>query len=101
MKAQFPGEQNAEGAYERQEDAFRDFVSTEPAAPFPAVAGRYHLYICLARPWASRSLIVRNLKGLANTIGVTAADPVRDERGWAFRDGPGAQPRSHQWLRFP
>ena len=88
-KAQFPGEQNAEGGFERQEDAFRDLVSTDPSAPYPAVADRYHLYICLACPWASRSLIVRNLKGLADTIGVTAVDPIRDERGWAFRDGPG------------
>ncbi|MEO5717299.1 MAG: glutathione S-transferase family protein, partial [Chthoniobacterales bacterium] len=89
MKAQFPEEQNAEGSFERQEDAFRDFVSTDPAAVYPVVAERYHLYICLACPWASRSLIVRNLKGLGNTIGVTVVDPIRDERGWAFRDGPG------------
>lgn len=88
-KAQFPGEQNAEGAFERQEDAFRDCVSADPQSPYPAAADRYHLYICLACPWASRSLIARNLKGLAHVIGVTAVDPIRDERGWAFRDGPG------------
>ena len=89
MKAQFPEEQNAEGSFERQEDAFRDFISTDPAAVYPVVADRYHLYISLACPWASRTLIVRDLKGLADTIGVTIADPIRDERGWAFRDGPG------------
>jgi len=89
MKAQFPEEQNAEGSFERQEDAFRDFISTDPAAAYPVQADRYHLYISLACPWASRALIVRNLKGLADTIGVTVVDPVRDERGWAFRDGPG------------
>ena len=43
----------------------------------------------LACPWASRALIARNLKGLRPAIGVTVADPVRDEHGWAFRDGPG------------
>ena len=89
MKAQFPDEQNAEGSFERQEDAFRDFISTDPAAVYPVVADRYHLYISLACPWASRTLIVRDLKGLADTIGVTIVDPIRDERGWAFRDGPG------------
>ena len=89
MKAQFPEEQNAEGSFERQEDAFRDFISTDPAAVYPVVADRYHLYISLACPWASRTLIVRDLKGLADTIGVTIVDPIRDERGWAFRDGPG------------
>ena len=32
---------------------------------------------------------MRKLKGLEEAIGVTVVDPVRDERGWAFRDGPG------------
>jgi len=89
IKAQFPEEQSEEGAFERQEDAFRDLVSADGSTPYPAVAGRYHLYISLACPWASRTLIVRNLKGLADAIGVTVVDPLRDERGWAFRDGAG------------
>ena len=88
-KAQFPKEQSEEGEFERQEDAFRDFVSTDGSTPYPSVAGRYHLYISLACPWASRTLIVRKLKGLQDAIGVTVVDPVRDELGWAFRDGPG------------
>src|SRR5437870_1668406 len=88
-KAQFPEEQSVEGEFERQEDAFRDFVSADGSTPYPAAAGRYHLYISLACPWASRTLIARNLKGLGNAIGVTVVDPIRDERGWAFRDGPG------------
>jgi putative glutathione S-transferase len=89
IKAQFPDEQSAEGEFERQEDAFRDWVSADGSTPYPAVAGRYHLYVSLACPWASRALIVRNLKGLQAAISVTVADPVRDERGWAFREGPG------------
>jgi putative glutathione S-transferase len=88
-KAQFPEEQSAEGEFERQEDAFRDLVSADGSTPYPAIAGRYHLYISLACPWASRTLIVRNVKTLEDVIGVTVVDPVRDERGWAFRDGPG------------
>jgi putative glutathione S-transferase len=88
-KAQFPKEQSEEGEFERQEDAFRDLVSVDGSTPCPAIAGRYHLYISLACPWASRTLIVRKLKGLQNAIGVTVVDPVRDEHGWAFRDGPG------------
>lgn len=87
--AQFPDEQSADGDFERQEDAFRDWVSTDPAARYPATAGRYHLYISLACPWASRALLVRNLLGLQEAIGVSVADPVRDDRGWAFRPGPG------------
>lgn len=88
-KGQFPKEQSATGEFERQEDAFREFVSSDGSTRYPAEAGRYHLYVSLACPWASRTLIVRNLKGLEHAVGVTVVDPVRDERGWAFRDGPG------------
>src|SRR5256714_14631928 len=89
MKAQFLSETLESGEFQRQEDAFREWISADGSTAYPAVAGRYHLYISLACPWASRTLIVRNLKGLKNAIGVTVVDPLRDERGWAFRDGPG------------
>ena len=89
MNTQFPAEQSAEGEFERQEDAFRHLVTADGSSPFPAAIGRYHLYISLACPWASRTLVVRQLKGLHDAIGVTVVDPIRDERGWAFRDGPG------------
>src|SRR5881394_405409 len=89
MNTQFPAEQSAEGEFERQDDAFRQLVTADGSSPFPAAVGRYHLYISLACPWASRTLVVRNLKGLHDAIGVTVVDPIRDERGWAFRDGPG------------
>jgi glutathionyl-hydroquinone reductase len=88
-EAQFPNEQSDEGEFDRQEDAFRTLISTDGSTPYPAVAGRYHLYVSLACPWASRTLIVRELRGLQDTIGMTVVDPVRDERGWGFRDGPG------------
>ena len=89
MSAQFPDEQNNEGEFERQEDAFRDWVSSDGSTPYPAEAGRYHLYVSLACPWASRTVIVRHLLRLEESIGCTVVDPIRDERGWAFRDGPG------------
>ncbi len=82
--AQFPAEQSESGEFQRQEDAFRDRVSAEGSTPYPAVAGRYHLYVSLACPWAHRTLIVRNLKHLQDVIGVSVVDPIRDERGWAF-----------------
>src|SRR5215469_10180073 len=56
--------------------------------PYPAQAGRYHLYISWACPWAQRSAIVRRLLGLEDVISMTAVDPIRDGRGWAFRAGP-------------
>lgn len=88
-KGQFPDESSDDGEFQRQEDAFRDWVSDKPDAKYPAEAGRYHLYVSLACPWAHRTLIVRHVKGLDDAVGVTVVDPVRDERGWAFRDGPG------------
>jgi glutathionyl-hydroquinone reductase len=56
---------------------------------YPAQAGRYHLYISWACPWAQRTAIVRKLLGLEDVISMTVVDPVRDGRGWAFRTGPG------------
>ncbi len=55
---QFPEETSDEGEFARQEDAFRDWVSADRSAPYPVEAGRYHLYVSLACPWAHRSLIV-------------------------------------------
>ena len=88
-KPQFAEEQSESGEFERQEDAFRESVSADGSTPYPTVAGRYHLYVSLACPWASRTVIVRHLKGLDEAISMTVVDPIRDERGWAFRDGPG------------
>ena len=88
-KPQFAAEQSDRGEFHRQEDRFRDWVSNDGSTPYPAEAGRYHLYVSLACPWASRTIIVRHLQGLEDVIGMTVVDPVRDERGWAFRDGPG------------
>ena len=87
--AQFPEEQTKSGAFKRQEDAFRDWVKRDGATPYPAERGRYHLYVSFACPWAHRTIILRKLKGLEDTIGMTVVDPLRDERGWAFRNGPG------------
>src|SRR5216110_92866 len=86
MKAQFPTEQTKSGEFQRQQDAFRDWVSNDGSTPYPAAAGRYHLYVSLACPWASRTVIFRKLKGLEEAIGMTVVDPIRDEKGWAFRD---------------
>src|SRR6476661_1201125 len=83
---QFPKEESASGEFKRQEDAFRDWISPDDSTPFPVAANRYHLYVSLACPWASRTLIARKLLGLEEVIGMTVVDPVRDERGWAFRD---------------
>ena len=86
MSAQFPSEQSDSGEFQRQEDAFREWISADGSTPYPAAPGRYHLYVSLACPWASRTVIFRKLKGLDEAIGMTIVDPIRDEQGWAFRD---------------
>ena len=87
--SQFPDEQTKSGSFKRQEDAFRDWVKRDGSTPYKPERARYHLYVSFACPWAHRTIIFRKLKGLEETIGITVVDPIRDERGWAFRDGPG------------
>lgn len=84
--AQFSKETGSDGSWKRQQSVFRDWVRADGSSAFPAEAGRYHLYVCKACPWAHRSMIVRRLKGLEDAIGMTVVDPIRDERGWRFGD---------------
>jgi len=92
MKAQFPDEQTKSGEFQRQPDAFREWLSNDGSTAYPAAADRYHLYVSLACPWASRTVVFRKLKGLEEAIGMTIVDPIRDEEGWAFRDPSGKIP---------
>ena len=87
--AQFPAETSVEGAFVRQRYRFRDRITADGSSGFRAEALRYHLYVSLACPWAHRTIIVRRLLGLEDTISMSVVDPIRDERGWAFREGRG------------
>jgi putative glutathione S-transferase len=87
--SQFPDEQTETGSFKRQDDAFRDWVKRDGSTAYPPARGRYHLYVSLACPWAHRTIILRRLKGIEEVIGMTVVDPLRDERGWAFSEGPG------------
>ncbi|MDX6687923.1 MAG: glutathionyl-hydroquinone reductase [Baekduia sp.] len=77
---QFSKESDSGGRFVRQDSRFRDRVDERPEP------GRYHLYVSLACPWASRTVIVRQLKHLEDVLPMTVVDPVRDERGWRFTD---------------
>jgi putative glutathione S-transferase len=77
----------ADGSFRRQESAFRAWVTADGSSGFPVQAGRYHLYVARACPWAHRTLIGRELMGLQDAIGVSFVHPLRDERGWAFAGG--------------
>lgn len=84
------------GRFERQESAFRNWVTADGApgpsgeGGFGAGAGRYHLYVSLACPWAHRTLIVRKLKRLEDLIGVSVVHWHMAENGWTFETGEGA-----------
>ncbi len=80
------------GRFVRESPGFRNWVSAEPDADFPAAAGRYHLYVALACPWAHRVLIMRKLKGLEDVIGVSVLDPYMGPNGWWFSNAPGTDP---------
>jgi putative glutathione S-transferase len=77
------------GQFVRAAYPFRGRITADGSSGYPAEPGRYHLYISWACPWAHRSAIVRGLLGLQEIISLSAVDPVRDGRGWAFRDGEG------------
>ncbi len=72
------------GAFEREDSIFREWVTADGSSGFPVQAGRYHLYVSRACPWAHRTLIGLRLMGLEHVISVSYADPIRDSRGWAF-----------------
>lgn len=79
-----------DGSYKRKESAFRNWVTADgEAGPtgeggFVAESGRYHLYVSLACPWAHRTLIFRQLKGLAEHVSVSVVHPNMLEQGWTF-----------------
>jgi glutathionyl-hydroquinone reductase len=80
-------ELSQDGRFQRQESAFRRWVTRDGSSGFPAEAHRYHLYVSLACPWCHRVVIARTVKGLEESIGISYVDPYRDERGWAFTGG--------------
>ena len=59
---------------------------------FAAAAGRYHLYVSYACPWAHRTLIYRKLKGLEEHISVSVVHPIMPPESWLFGDYPGSTP---------
>ncbi len=79
------------GRFKRKPSAFRhQMTPSEGDGPFPAAPGRYHLYVSYACPWAHRTLIVRQLKGLTRAVSVSVVDPHMGDEGWEFSSYPGA-----------
>ncbi len=85
------------GKFVRTNAGFRNWVTPDGSAGpsgeggFPAEAGRYHLYVSLACPWAHRTLVFRKLKELENLISVSVVSPkMPDETGWSFKTEEGS-----------
>ncbi|MES1945156.1 glutathione S-transferase-like protein [Salinisphaera sp. PC39] len=84
------------GEFVRESARIRDWVTADGGPGpqgqpgLPAAAGRYHLYVSLACPWANRTLIMRRLKGLENMIGVSHTSPLMLEQGWSYNVDEGA-----------
>ena len=85
-----------EGEFVRAVSDFRNWVTPDgEAGPsgepgYAAESGRYHLYVSYACPWAHRTLIYRELKGLQAVISVSVVHPLMPEESWVFGDYPEA-----------
>jgi putative glutathione S-transferase len=83
------------GKFVRKDSHFRNWVTAdgEPGPTgrggFKAEAGRYHLYISLACPWAHRTLIFRQLKGLEEMVSVSVVNAFMVDDGWTLEPGDG------------
>ena len=83
------------GRFERKAPQFRNWITADGSAGpsgdagFVAEAGRYHLYVSYACPWAHRTLIYRAIKGLEDMISVSGVHWYMAEGGWTFNDGDG------------
>ena len=87
------------GAFVRGTTAFRRWVKADGSSPFAVEAGRYHLYVAHACPWAHRTLIARALLGLEEAISISIVHPLMLDEGWVFRDEPGLIPDSELGAR--
>ncbi|MCF3641646.1 glutathione S-transferase family protein [Rhizobium sp. TRM95111] len=86
---------STKGHFERSAARVRNWITADGSpgpsgdGGFAAEAGRYHLYVSLACPWAHRTLVFRKLKKLEDLITVSIVDPLMASKGWEFkgRDG--------------
>jgi putative glutathione S-transferase len=91
-RADSPDKQADDGSFKRKDSRFRDWVRADGSTDYAPEAGRYHLYVSSACPWAHRTIIYRYLKGLEDVVSMTIVDPERDERGWAITNERGTTP---------
>lgn len=81
---------DGKGEFNRPAAVFRDRI--EPGGRFAPEAGRYHLYVSLACPWAHRTLIFRRLKRLERFVGLSVVHWLMGDDGWTFAEDDGVVP---------
>jgi glutathionyl-hydroquinone reductase len=84
--------QREDGQFVRSTTTFRDRVTADGSSGFPAEAGRYHLYVSWACPWAHRTAILRRLKGLEEAVSLSSVEPYMGREGWTFSNRSGEFP---------
>jgi putative glutathione S-transferase len=72
------------GRFVREAAQLRGRVSADGSTGFPVEAGRYHLYVSLACPWAHRTILMRKLKGLEGAVSMSVVEAVMGDDGWSF-----------------
>ena len=85
-------QEDTEGKFIRPSTTFRDKITADGSSKFKAEPGRYHLYISWACPWACRTAILRELKGLQDVISMSVVGAEIKDNSWEFTDEPGAIP---------
>jgi glutathionyl-hydroquinone reductase len=93
-------QEDEKGQFVRPSTTFRSSITADGSNGFKAENDRYHLYVSLACPWAHRTLIMRQLKGLTEAISLSIVDPVMGDRGWQFSDAPGCIPDTINHANF-
>jgi glutathionyl-hydroquinone reductase len=88
------------GHFVRDDTKFRRWVTADGASGFPAEAGRYHLYVSWACPWAHRTILARRLRKLEDVISLSVVAWFVGEDGWQFSDRPGTMPDLVNHARF-
>jgi putative glutathione S-transferase len=82
-------QEDKQGKFVRPSTTFRNWITADGSSGFKAERDRYHLYVSLACPWAHRTLIMRQLKGLNDAISISIVDPEMGDNSWEFSEGEG------------
>lgn len=93
-------DEDSQGKFIRPSTTFRHKLTADGSSGFKAEAGRYHLYISWACPWAQRTAIMRRLKGLEDSIGLSVVAPEIEQNGWEFSKEPDLIPDSVNGSRY-